>query len=347
MKPKFLERFPTSPDLLPFMLDSANDSVTVIQLSQQQFREASFLDQRIIKPQIPRGSVQWDDLAESSGQTTAKPDFIFHIGHVGSTLISRLFGELENTHALREPLLLRNLAEIGELNGRPHCSWSPEKYQTRLKQAIIWLSRTYQPSQTALIKASSFVSAIAADIRPHIGRAIALYVPPRRYIATIMAGEASRQELAHLSGQRLTRLHSNIDAEPLRLWDMDAPMRAAMSWATEMTSLVQAFGGEDSDDVKWINFDTFLQDPQESLSQITGFFGYKHDAAQITSLVNGPVMRQYSKAPEHDYSADLRAELLREAETQYAGAITEAMNWLDEAGSQYPLLGKALETGGT
>ncbi len=319
----------------------------VVQLSKELYRSSSFLDQRIINPQIPRGNAQWDDLAETMSQAHQKPDFIFHIGHVGSTLISRLLGELECTHALREPLLLRGLAEIGETNGKAHCQWSPQKYTRRVEEAITWLSRTYAPSQTALIKASSFVSAIAADILPHSGQVIALYVPPERYIATIMAGDASRQELARLCAQRLVRLHNNFDADAFRLWDMDEAMRAAMSWVSEMTSLILALGDKDDDRVKWVNFDTFLNAPETELSAIAAFFGYKHDSAEIAGLVNGPIMRQYSKAPEHEYSADLRTQLLQQAKTQHADSIRAAMDWLRATGSNYQLAGKALEIGGT
>ena len=35
--------------------------------------------------------------------------WIFHIGHVGSTLISRLLGELEGVLSVREPRSLRDL----------------------------------------------------------------------------------------------------------------------------------------------------------------------------------------------------------------------------------------------
>jgi len=37
--------------------------------------------------------------------------FIFHAGHVGSTLLSRLLDEAEGVLSLREPLPLRTIAE--------------------------------------------------------------------------------------------------------------------------------------------------------------------------------------------------------------------------------------------
>ena len=44
------------------------------------------------------------------GDLRSDARWIFHIGHVGSTLVSRLLGELAGVLAIREPRLLRDLA---------------------------------------------------------------------------------------------------------------------------------------------------------------------------------------------------------------------------------------------
>src|SRR3546814_20118484 len=55
------------------------------------------------------------------GAAAPRPDFIFHIGHVGSTLVSRLLAEVGDALPLREPMLLRALAQVAERKiGRAH-----------------------------------------------------------------------------------------------------------------------------------------------------------------------------------------------------------------------------------
>ncbi|MEL7190174.1 MAG: hypothetical protein AAGK17_11525, partial [Pseudomonadota bacterium] len=76
--------------------------------------------------------MQWADWSTIEPQTEddgtqARDDarFIFHIGHVGSTLLARLLGEAPDTLALREPQLLRQFAELKTLEGLAHSPWPP------------------------------------------------------------------------------------------------------------------------------------------------------------------------------------------------------------------------------
>ena len=95
-------------------------------------------------------------------------------------------------------------------------------------------SRTFAPEQTALVKATSFVSEIAAELVPAEGRALHLYATPRSYIAGILAGENSRKELAGMAAIRAERLASRDLRLPPARSEADL---AAAAWACEMTAL--------------------------------------------------------------------------------------------------------------
>src|SRR3546814_15725477 len=56
--------------------------------------------------------------------------------HVGSTLASRLLAETADILPLREPMLLRTLAQVAERIDRPESVWSPDLYRRRLAQAL-------------------------------------------------------------------------------------------------------------------------------------------------------------------------------------------------------------------
>jgi hypothetical protein len=57
-------------------------------------------------------------------------------------------------------------------------------------------------------------------------------------------------------------------------------------------------------------------------------------------------MGRYSKAPEYEYSAELRRELLAEAAELHAGDINSALAMLQSASETSPLLRRALSRGG-
>ena len=150
-------------------------------------------------------------------------DYIFHIGNVGSTLISRLLGELPTVFALREPLLLQDR--------RPRAS------STRWRRSFRAPSG---PEQRAMVKATSFTSEIADRMVQPGARALFLYATPDHYLENILAGENSWQTLQALSAIRLARLQSRCPGLDADLAAMHDGLKAALGWACEMTSLEAA-----------------------------------------------------------------------------------------------------------
>src|SRR3546814_19668897 len=82
-------------------------------MSGADYRAASFLDQRALRPGAEMRAVEWKALADDVPRDARRDaQYIFHIGTVGSTLISPLLCEFPGVLALREPLLLRGFADM-------------------------------------------------------------------------------------------------------------------------------------------------------------------------------------------------------------------------------------------
>lgn len=330
--------FVHSAGLFCFQLDVGGNRVLLVQLSEQEYREASFLDNRLLQQQRPMQWVDWTQITQVEKQLPHNAQFIFHIGHVGSTLISRLLGEAGDTLSLREPQILRQFAELKPLDGKPHSEWRPGEFGKRLDGAIHWLSRTFAPGQRSLVKATSFVSEIAGDILSNGRKSIFLTLKPERYIQTILAGENSRQELSALSSARLMRLNQRLEAKPINLWELDEAKRAAMAWATEMTALEAASG----DNVMWVDFDAFLANPAAQLHAMAQFLTIDLSAEQAARLAAGPMMQQYSKAPEHGYSKQLREQVMAQAAAERRAEIAAALEWLETLAAANSAVAKAM-----
>lgn len=333
-----------TPLWFPHLLDPVTDRVLLVEKAEADYRDSAFLDERSLKADRPRHGVEWWHLG-AAFPPAARRDvhYIFHIGHVGSTLVSRLLGELPQILSLREPLILRTFAErLGE-RGRAEALWDPSSIPGRLDVLTALLSRTFRPEQRALVKASSFVSEIAADLVPAGSSALLLYARPERYFETILAGPNSRQELAMTAQARLKRLHGAVGGDRWRLWEMGEGERVAMAWAAEMTSLARAAEALPAGSAMWLDFDSFLVAPAPALASLAAFFGVKLDGAGAEHLAADPLMRRYSKAAEYEYSASLREEVLAEARREQAGAIEAARRWLDSAARDCPPVAAALE----
>ena len=265
-----------------------------------------------------------------AGDRRSDARWIFHIGHVGSTLVSRLVGELDGVLAIREPRLLRDLA------------LSPPEVRSRyLPQIARLMSRSF--GETACVKATSFVSEIAPELVPRGERALFMYATPRNYVASILAGENSLVELHHLAASRAQRLARRGSA----LWaaHSDAEL-AAVAWACEMTSLEAAADAMADRHIEWADFDRMLDDMPAHLSRVAEFFGFDAEPGPIAALATGPLMGRYSKALEYDYSAGLRRDLIAEATAANGPAIDAALAMLRSAAEKSPMLARALERAG-
>src|SRR5690348_16742013 len=117
-----LEAVLSSAGNLPWNIDVAQRQIVFARLRPSDYRSLSFLDQRLqsVDPQLL--TLPIETVIQACQPLLAdnwRLGFIFHIGHCGSTLLSRVLGEHPTVLALREPLVLKTLAEQQRQLGRP------------------------------------------------------------------------------------------------------------------------------------------------------------------------------------------------------------------------------------
>ena len=327
-----------SPELFPYELDARNDTITFIRLGRADYDGASFLDARLLTPRTTRHTLPWGQVAAviETANLAQRCNFIFHIGHVGSTLLSRLVGAYPGAFALREPMLLRTFVQLEREPGAKPPAWSDADVETRLGGCLKLLSRTFDPRQRTVIKATSFVSELGARLlsRPAAPKALMMYVSPESYLATILGGPNSRQEAKMLAPSRLHRLHQRLGRPVWRLQSLSEGEMLALGWACEMSALVQATHAADSR--AWgLDFDRFLDRPAEALLTALSHFDLDPTPDEVTAILRSPTMRRYSKAPEYAYDAALRLEVLNEARAAHGAEIRRGLAWLDRAAAQF------------
>ena len=314
-------------------LDPAAGQVRLIAMNRESYRSASFLDDRMLQQPVDAQVVPWPPVEQAMNRdlkTDAR--WIFHIGHVGSTLVSRLLGELDGVLAVREPRLLRDV------------TLSPPEVRERYLATVPKLmSRAFGDDELACVKATSFVSEIAPLLVPPGERALFMYATPRNYVASILAGENSVVELRQLAPSRAQRLSKRVSA--IGPAHNDAQL-AAIAWACEMTALEAAAEAMTDRHVEWADFDAMLADMPAELGRVADFFGFDADQSRLQSIAAGPLMTRYSKAMEYDYSASLRGELIAEATADNRADIDGALAMLASAAEKSLILARALERAG-
>jgi hypothetical protein len=311
-------------------LDAQNGLVRLVRMDSEAYRNAGFLDDRMLQQPVEAQVVEWQAVRSAIALDPRRDArWIFHIGHVGSTLVARLLGEIPGVLSIREPRFLRDLASLDNEDRGDFTSPA---------QALF--SRTFSEDQLALVKATSFVSEIADELVPAGERALFMYAAPRAYIASILAGPNSVHELRELGPSRAQRVSGRARLPQ----PANAAQAAALAWACEMTSLESAAERMPDREIAWEDFDRMLADMPAVLARVADFFRFQ--PADVEAIAAGPLMRRYSKALEFDYSPTLRRDLIAEANASHSADIDSALAMLESAAEKSPLLARALTRAG-
>ena len=317
-----------------YPLSCAAGQTTVVRLTEADYRAASFLDERLLKAHPVTESSPVTTLEEAANSLMPEANYVFHVGHVGSTLVSRLVGEHAGVFSVREPMLLRTLA------GGEHT--------LSLRATVALLSRTWRPEQRAVIKASSFVSEIAPRLlgAGADSRAMLMFASAGTYLRCILGGPNSRVEARILGAGRLQRLRRRFPGVAPALAPQSEGEWIAMGWLSEMSAL-EAAAHSFPARTHWVDFDRFLTAPAAELGVIMRSLGAHVTPKEVETLACSPLLSQYSKAPEFPYDATLRREVLQSAEKQHGAEIELGTAWLDRAARAHPSLAAIMDRGGS
>jgi hypothetical protein len=339
---------PAFPDLSstllvhPFRIDLLRDQVMFVELSARELAEASFLDQRILRRDARTAWLGWSDIEQHLANRPRRgPDhYIFHVGHCGSTLISRLIQEA-GVPSLREPLPLRTLAEVHAELDTAACRWTRTRFAQRLAITADLFGRG---DGVRSIKATSFCNDLAVPLlqyRPAANASI-VYTQLRPYLANVLIGPNSRLDILSGAPMRVRRLTARVQADIGRLAEMPLGVVAAMSWVCEMAALAATVDAYERSRIMLIDFDRFLRDVPAELTRLVLHMAPDIDAKLIEAAASSPVLNRYSKAPEHAYDARLRQDVLADGERQFPDEIAAGLRWCEQTAARCPTVARAL-----
>ena len=327
-----LARLPASPNAYPQKLDLIRDAVLLIRLDAAGYRAASFLDDRILAPATQGAWLPVDRIARVPGLgVNGRPlHFIFHTGHVGSTLVSRLLDETGAVLSLREPLPLRTLAEAHDVLRQPDSLLSDARFDLIVSMLLNLWRRGYDATRSVVVKATSSAGRVAVPLlaRSEHSRGVYMNLRVEPYLATLLAGQNSPIDLRGHGAERIRRLQARV-AEPLApLHTLSLGELAAMSWLAEswtQRDTIERAGGR----IIAVDFDRFLANVADGIGRIVRHLGVPHDPRYLSEVGRSAVMTRYSKAPEYAYTPDVRAEVLAISRRENREEIRKGMDWLE------------------
>ena len=298
-----------------FAIDPAQDRAWVLHFEREDYSQASFLDQRVLQQrQFSGWTVTHAELVAAVPPAAPDPNelhWLFHIGHCGSTLASRLLDLVPGALNLREPLPLLALAQ----------TIHPAHLRQWLPVVRRLLTRGFADTTAVVVKPTSAVTVLAPRLLAERGRACLLWVDLQTWLATMLRAEPLVQAALATESARL----------PPELRDALAPSAAeglARLWLAEQLrwhGLVSR--PELAPRLIDLDFAQVLADPAGATARLARHYGLVVPTDLEDRIARSGVLGRYAKSVSQQFDASSRQRELDEALRRHAHAIDTGIGW--------------------
>lgn len=309
--------FSTSAAYPLFAIDPATDRGWVMEFEPDDYRRASFLDQRSLRSRMGGWEVTRVELETILQACVARPsvNWLFHIGHCGSTLVSRLLDLLPGVLGVREPLPLLALAQVGA-----HSPW--------LQPTVQLLGRGFADTTTIVVKPTSVVGTIAEPLlEATTGNACLLWVDLSTWLATMLRDEALLASALATETLRLASRPSNplpeaaTSAERMsRLWLMEQlrwqHLTADPRFASRLLDL---------------DFADMLTNPASVIARLAQHYRIDVPLDLIRDIDDSQLLTRYAKDDRQAFDSDTRYRELAAARARHQADIEAGVAWAERA----------------
>ena len=330
-----------SPRLYLHTLDMEKAAALIIDTNPDFYRNAVFLDQRALGPNT-RGAwvpldVLWRHMDASENRYLAPASFIFHIGHCGSTLISRLLDEAPGVLGLREPLVLRTMAS--GLHTRRVDGGAA--FEETFKHAYQLLARRFSPKQKVIIKPTSMCNNLAPVLLAQnpANRGILLFVTLEVYLAN-MLDKSDATDVEGFLGHRIASLEKIVPDLELNTSDLSPPEKITFSWLAEAAQFYLLSTRGLAPRLLLMDFDRFLTQTHEHLPNVLHHFSIPAEQETLDGMLVSPVFKSYAKQPGFAYTPANREAILSESRAANADAIKTGIRFVERMMKTHPDLGE-------
>ena len=320
--------FWTDASWFPQQIDVFSRRTSLVRLEEADYRASVFLDQRLAVQQ-PRTRIESvAPLAEAAAQHRAAAGWVFHVGHCGSTLLSRVLQDATTVLPLREPVPLRALSSAERDLDQPLSVIDVPGYRKLQTFLLSAYARRFPRNELALVKpTSSCCNLLAAALAAHgDSRAVFLYLPLESFLATLLRSDLRRQETCQFGPSRLADFHRLSGDATVRLYDLSIGELTAMSWAANML-WERRVRHEAGNRLLAVNFEQMLDDPVTVCGEIAAFLALDTDAA-LLDVAWRRVTAGYSKDPQQPYSRQTRDAELDRCRRTWQAEIEQGLAWV-------------------
>jgi hypothetical protein len=317
----------TSPDI--FFWGYQGSEAYFVNMNRDLYHKSIFCDGRI----FPRNDevirmplAQLLDKFEEQSFPAPKLNYIFHMAHGGSTLLSRAIDFRDMNIVYREPAALRQLgvsAAQEQFGDNPTDIW-----KRVFNLSTVLLAKSYQKNERVIIKANvpvNFMIPNLMKVNPST-RGIILYAGLEDYLLSILKTDGHRVWMRNVVGEVGNTIDTVVGLSKDEREGLSDAEAAASLWMVQIHLFANAL--KQFPNLKSLDSEIFYRQPKLSLDKTCQFYRIKAKDKRLDAIVNSELFTRYSKAPEQHYDNEMRLQKKKELRAQIADELQSARDWV-------------------
>jgi hypothetical protein len=320
------------PDFYVFDFAAKSELSKFLVVEETMLERAPFIDIRFEPLAQAQFWVNTRELFSLEGRhdiPRPQPVFIFHHAFVCSTLLARCLNQIDAFFSLKEPWILRRLADHKRVHA--HLAASPVWRETFVKNVML-LCRNFDTGRVPVIKATNVANNLLIDVLRFLpGRPILyLYSDLESFlISNLKKTDDTQKKIPALAtaflrdGDFAQRFPQMSDPSSLSFLQV-----CALIWLVNLYNFKVVVEQQATSQVKTLDARDLLQDLAASLAALSRFFGHAPDAAEVQRMLDPQVIRTNAKEQSTPYGNEQRLIESRQIQSRHVQELAGAMAWI-------------------
>jgi len=321
------------PAFYVFDFEPKNEFTKLLVVDEAMLDKSPFIDIRFEPLAQAQFWVNTRDLFALEGQhdiPRPQPVFIFHHAFVCSTLLARCLNEIDAFFSLKEPWVLRRMADFKRTR-RPIAS--DPQWREMFCKYVMLLCRNFRGGRVPVIKATNVANNLLADVLQWMpGQGILyLYSDLESFlISNLKKASDTQQKMPALAqaflGDGNFALKFPQIGEPSQMSFLQV---CALIWLVNLHNFREVVERHGHGRVRSLDAQSLLQDLAANLGSLSRFFGHAPQPAELQRMMNPQVIQTNAKDQSKPYGLEQRLFETNQIRGRYGQELQSAIKWIN------------------
>jgi hypothetical protein len=330
------------PQFYVFDFNPVTRKTRFLVVDEEHLDLAPFIDIRfesMAKCSFALPSMELFAMENQHGVERPRVSFIFHHAFVCSTLLARCLGQSGAFFSLKEPWILRRLADVKR---SPGLTIPDPQWKQIFTAHLALLARNYRSGKSPVIKATNVANNLIGDVFRYLPDrgVLYLYSDLRSFlVSNLKKTKDTQSKMPDLANSFIKdedfarRFPQYCDLRRLSFLQI-----CALIWLVSLYNFRTSVERSRSSKARTLDMHKFLQWPADTVSALSTFFGHSPGESELAAMVGPSVMNSNAKDPRQAYGTEARRIEAEQVIALHRRDIEQAFTWAKPIEEELALL---------